>query len=386
MNNIEKQNLLEQLLEEQTLIKQENMPELPNKLNYLVHLPRKILRKALDKYLNKEDLRYLFGLLSECTGNGEINDVTKYQLVKLIKAKYGIDNCSTATLYKVHKKLENLNFICMNEKSLIIIDYKDTFKSGGLGSATLPSFIFNFNFKNASITAYRLMLIWMDNTQVINKKREDIWFKPYSKKIDVFKLLKKRCFEEIIPAINELKQFFDITELVNKDDLTPYYNVSLKKQYITDEYNLKGLKQAAHIKHTQAYKYITKYISLHGLEDVLINRSIKNDNKHDFEDLELKDAVNTIVNQLCTYTQNQIHRVLSILKNNLLKVRSIGAFIRQLIDIYIYKLSHDDLELKDLKKLINTLITNGLTLDGIKELLPDIYSKYVFLTNMCNPV
>ena len=182
INNLDKNDLLAALLEEQSQMKEEikaqasaaHLPDLSVKLNHLVHLPRKILRKMLEKHLNKEDLRYLIGILSECDGNGVIRNVTTYQLIKLIRSKYGIDNCNMPTLYCVHKKLEKLGFISMSERTLTVIDYKESFQKGELGSVTLPSFIFNFGFKNVSVTAYRLMLHWMDLTGVIHYKRNDI--------------------------------------------------------------------------------------------------------------------------------------------------------------------------------------------------------------------
>lgn len=389
INNLDKNDLLAALLEEQTQMNEEikaqapavYLPDLSSKLNYLVHLPRKILRRMLDKHLNKEDMRYLFGILSECDGDGVIRNITTYQLIKLVRAKYGIDNCSMPTLYCVHRRLEKLGFISMSERILTVIDYKESYRKGELGSVTLPSFIFNFGFKNVSVTAYRLMLHWMDLTGVIHYKRNDIYFKVNP---DILNVLRKRCIEEIIPAINELKRFFNVTEKVNQQDLTPYYNISLKSQYIVAESELKGIKQAAHIKHERSCKYINKYILSHGIADQLLERSHKNNSKPGFEDLEVKDALSTIVKLLCTYTHNEIHRVLSILKSNLLKVRSIGAFIRQLINIQINKMTFDQLELKQLQRLMRTLIDNGLTEDDIETEMPDLYSKYLFLTDLCS--
>ena len=196
--------------------------------------------------------------------------------------------------------------------------------------------------------------------------------------------MRKRCIEEIIPAINELKRFFDIAEKVNQQDLTPYYNISLKNQYIVAESELKGMKQAAHIKHEKSFKFISKYILSHGIDDQLMERSLVNNNKPGFEDLEVKDALNTIVKLLCTYTHNEIHKVLSTLKSSLQKVRSIGAFVRQLINIHINKMTFDQIELKQLQRLMKTLIDNGLTEDDIETEMPDLYSKYLFLTDLCS--
>lgn len=365
-------------IDENSVIK--NIENMSCKLNYLAYFPRVILRKALEDNLDKEELRYLFVIIGEVNSKGIINNITRYQLIQIIKAKYGEDNCNSSTYYKVHQNLVDLGYIRYENNSILLCDYAASFskkdeKSKLLGSVVLPSFIYTYTLKNMSITAYRLMLEWMDLIGGIKSKK----YIHYKLTSDVCQRMKKRCAEEVRPAINELSFFFDIREEISSIDGLSVYHVSLKDSYITDEKALAGIKQPAYIKHGYAFRNITKLLKNYGVMDLLQERKYKHMSE-EYEDLEIYDAVSTITKLLAKYLGNPVKKILSILKNNILNIKSIGGFLTNLIEIYILNKSYGELELKQLKKLIERFIEYGYSLDDIKDISPSMYERYQYLS------
>jgi len=350
------------------------------KLNYLAYLPRTILRRAIADRLDKEELRYLFVILSEVNKRGIIRDITIYQLIQIIKAKYGEDNCNSSTYYKAHKHLVELGYIRYENNSIVVCGYAESFKSkkdGGLGSVVLPSFIYTYTFKNMSITAYRLMLEWMDLIGNISRKKT-IYYKLTS---TVAQRMRKRCPEEVRPAIKELSIFFDIKEEISSIDGLSNYHVSLKGSHIIDEKALAGIKQPVYIKHNFAFRYITKLLKHYDLLDLLRERYYRHlSEAGEYEDLDIYQAVATITKMLAKHLGSPLKKILSILRHNILNIKSIGAFLQSLIDVHIMGKSYDELELRQIKKQIDILYKHGYDMEAIIENFPDFYQKYIFLS------
>lgn len=336
--------------------------------NYLIRLPRKILRRMIVEQLTKEEIRYMWGLLSEVNNRtGEIKNISAYSLVNLINEKY-MGNCSSSSFFSVHNRLIEKGFINYENRCLKVIDYEETFEKNSLGSTPLPFFVFIMN-KNFSTAAYRLLMMIMDRIGVIHYRKAEKLIIDES----MISSLRKRCPEEVRAVIDELRVVFD----VEGNDLE--YNFSLKDSYIIKETEIKGDKLPAKITSKRAWKNIIACVNSCGLFEILNMNAGQRRLKHLSKQLDLNEALKTIAAQLKDYNYKDIRYVLEILKNSIYKVRDVGAFLYTIIHIHIKKRPYEELEKSKIEKLIRELMNQGASEDDIENWIPGIYEKYQYL-------
>lgn len=336
--------------------------------NYLIRLPRKILRRMIVERLSKEEIRYMWGLLSEVNNKtGEIKNVSIYSLVNLINEKY-MGNCSNSSFFSVHNGLIEKGFICYENKCLKVIDYEETFLKNSLGSTPLPFFVFIMN-KNFSTAAYRLLMMIMDRIGVIHYKKSEKLI------IDerMITSLRKRCPEEVRAVIDEINIFFDIEG--NDQEFT----FTLKEAYLIKEKDIKGEKLPANIVSKRSWKKTISCINNCGLinllNKVLDQRNLKlSSNRQD-----TNGVIKTIASQLKDYTYKEIRLVLEIIKSNIFNIRDIGAFLYTTIHIHIKKRPYEELEKAKIEKLISELMKHGANEESIELWIPGIFDKYKYL-------
>ena len=342
------------------------------KINYHVKFPSDIAKKLIEDGLSKRAIQYFIGLLTEVNTNGEIVDVPLFNIIDIVRVKYGYSLAALSTLYYVHKVLVKKGYISFKDNRLTIVGYKDAYEAGSNGTFNLPLCIFTGSFINLSVAATRLALLWLEQIRTITKHKTIGY--PINKQS--YAQLHKRCPHEVRTVIEELEFMFDIAEY---SEIT--YKIALKREYLIENIeDIEGKRQPESLLYKSTWNTIVDISNKTGITNLLLEREIKYKDTNSYKEISLIESIAVMTKLLKRYKTNRIKYVLEILKDKLRNysdpIRSIGAFIQSLIDAHIKNKSDEEKDKSYIERVIEYLAEKGLNLQDVD---PQMYQQYIAL-------
>lgn len=190
-----------------------------------------VLAEEEKRQLNKEEIRFLCGLIAQCNTYGQIRDYNTFYAIKVMQDLFEDSRFAVSTGYRVQEQLIRKNIIRINEvkgiKTLTINDYADGF-GPGRNYVVLTFAIFRTIFKKLELAAINLFFEQVfqlnngDNGKGVASANKKVNLKvisaPMDAKTDKNKLaqlrdwLRKRNDSEVFKLILSLQAFFNIED------------------------------------------------------------------------------------------------------------------------------------------------------------------------------
>ena len=191
-----------------------------------------LLAEEEKRQLDKEEIRFLCGLLAQCNTYGQIPDYNAHYSICSMRDLFEDSSFAVSTGYRVQGQLVDKNIIQIREikdgrKTLIINGYSDGF-GPGKNYVVLPYAIFKVIFKQLELAAINLFfeqVFQLNNGEngkgAVNANKKvnlKALSAPMDSRIDKEKLgklrnwLRKRNDSEIFKIILSLQEFFDVED------------------------------------------------------------------------------------------------------------------------------------------------------------------------------